>query len=340
MRNIVISDWYTFFPNKTDPEESHTYKNEEFNMTYPLPTLSSGSFWILNCYFEQVNEKKEGSCIKAHGTDDILIEQSSFCNCTASSRGCIYIIGKNAVLNKVCGYHCIVESGPCSFCDIQYGSPDFKYIYYSCISRCETQNDWFAMFIDNGEIQMKNLNFSYNKANQVSTIYCLPKKKLNFEHMCDIKFSSFYSNEATQDKTCIKLSSNSAVEMSHSNVIKNSGKDLLIIKGYMKINHCSILKNSGSPVLSREDGDSLFIIEKSIIDDDSKNDFSPDSVSSFVNELSFISTGSCEGRYYIVIWVEQRNEESNIKVKCSNMLPFKIIHKCTTFLISLALTTK
>ena len=97
--------WTEFYKDTAEPTnenglfQNYTGSNKQ--------TLSESQTWVIKCYFHDMSTQGDGGAINSKSLNKLLIETSTFVNCSASNNGgAIFISSGDCVIHEVCGYQC------------------------------------------------------------------------------------------------------------------------------------------------------------------------------------------------------------------------------------------
>ena len=316
----TLHEWFDFYKNNQPSQENiyhDTYfTNKTGKETDPLRLSLENDSYVIDCYFYSIKYPGNGAAIYLSGNVRFLVEFSTFVECSTtgsnSRGGGLYIQFADFAMNHVCAIEC-KSSSYCSFAFVpSTTSRTVNSIHHSSISYCFAGGH-YTMLLAYGYIDIQLVNLSHNTASSYSAITCGPSSLKDDIGTC-IRYSSFANNNATS-QTCISFSNRGAntYKMHESNVISNlQPKNTIGTIGILTIQHSTILKNKGSPVFAG----SIKLVKCSVSDDQyesaSNINIYEVSVNSFINILSFISTGDCVKKF-----------DHNKIITCENFIPIR-----------------
>ena len=245
-----------------------------------------------------------GGAIYSTSLSKLLVETSTFVSCSASSQGgAIYISKGDCVIHEVCGYHCTANS-QFSFSDVwqSSGTKDKNYVHDSSVAYCVASN-YYTMYHYYGYIEIKSVNLSHNEATRYSALRCYPSSKQG-TYGTSISYSSFADNTASY--YCIYLwyitsSSANKYEIKNSNIIRNSGdRTIYVYNGELTMRKTCMMNNKKATYhfYLQQSSAKCTLLDCSIDNTQKTGSGSLDTSSigsnSFINGLTFISTGDCK----------------------------------------------
>ena len=236
-------------------DQIREFKNEEFNLNNKSLYLSSGDSYVYNCYFQSLKASQGGAIFFSLWGSNFLVEKCSIYDCTATQNTAgIRVNAGNCVIAFVCGYKGYT-SGSDGFSAVwDDSSRKNNSVFYSSISHCEAIIQ-YIMVHNYGNVNIKSVHLSHNKATYYSAICCVPNK-FNEEGNdgSNVIYCSF-SNNTAKSQICIRINNefqtSNMSQMKNCNIIANKAKNTITSKGEITICHCSILNNI-SPYFSIE----------------------------------------------------------------------------------------
>ena len=261
--------------------------------------------WISNCYFydmsNNVGNGHGGAIYWTVAGGKILIESSTFFSTNAKYYGAICIYNGNAVFNRICGYKCSSSNNVC-FSTIQGSSRTINTVHDSSVAYC-VASSYYTMYHYYGCIDIKSVNLSHNKASSYSALTCRPSSTNGGTYGTNISYSSF-SNNTASSQWCIYLRYSNSVakqyEINNSNIIENSGdQTIYVYYGELTMRKTCMMNNKKATYYFylRQSGVKCTLIDCSIDNTDKTGSGSlsrTGSTDSFINGLTFISTGDCK----------------------------------------------
>ena len=291
----LINAWLDFYSNPASP--ASIFQKEKYeNIT---KAVSSGSQYVYSCYFVDCSAKRGGGILATSETN-ILIEETTFSSCKATSGdggGIFFEITGNCVLCRVCSFACTAPSNG-AFCyvklpvDLSYNNSmkDSSILYSNCPSAYRT------IWLSYGKIFVSSINSSNNIGYQYVGIFVTSISSCDFSD-CLISFSCFSNNKATHSVYVVYDGSGKG-EMRSCNVMNN-------IQG-QKSAYGAIYANSPLNVYDSyviiNDGDQSFHgfkctinLYRTIFDKTNNNYvFVKEKATSFINDLVIFKTGECD----------------------------------------------
>ena len=241
---LKLVSWENYYNTKYNIEEN--YFNTKFSTSDKSLNITSGNAYVFNCLFLFMHESSGGAILFSQAESNILVEKSSFINCTASAdTGSIRVISGNSIIAFTCCQNGYAKNND-GFCSIAAGNSnrEIDSLFDSSISRCTAENSYIASH-QYGFIHIKSINLSNNQARIVSSLNCCPNQidsKTDFSTI--ISYCSFSNNTATASR-CIRISCSYKPECKHSmadsNIIENNANETIYISGEISIYHCSFL---------------------------------------------------------------------------------------------------
>ena len=284
--------WNDYYKESIEIEEEYeniTYSNE--TKTFPAVL---GNTYVYNCFFCNLTDDIGGALVYSRSASSILIEKCSFYYCSATAyTGAIRVTGGNTILAFVCGFNCSSQNSDGFDAIHSDRQRTINSVFYSSISVCHA-NTVYIMFHRNGNVRFESVNVSYNFAESISSLQCSPISYNEIEMKGFIEHCSI-SNNTAKSKIC--LSSTNTTEVKNSNIILNEGPYVISTSSEMTMIKCCIQGNKDTPVFSG----SIKLCDCSVSTDQLKNsNINIESIGSksFINELSFISTGKCRTTIY------------------------------------------
>ena len=300
--------------SNNEPSDVHTgnFTGSAGESAYS-PESGTDKVYVKECFFSSFSNR--AISFDASSSDNkMLIEFSTFESCSTDQMygGCIYQSKGNFVMNKCCGFRCYSSqkygSGHFVCADI-YGNKNSALdssmsLCYNVISE---ESDQSALFLRNGNIVMKTVNFSKHKCKWASAFICFPKTPTGTSI---ISFVSINDNIARDYAICWfgdeeeKLVNH---ELLFSNIINNqcssSNVGLILAYNPLQIKHCCILDNI-APIWFEGNGATITIINCTIKEEDITktlgsvitNDWKPSS--SFINAIKCTEDSEyCQASY-------------------------------------------
>ena len=294
--------WSDFYTTEA-PSNSNTYNNINFTQkageeTDPQRLSLSSDSYIVNCYFYSITYLDSGAAIYLSKKDvHFLVEFSTFVECettgTDTFSGGLYIGYADFAMNHVCALECNSYYRS-SFTRVTNQGRTVNSIHLSSIAYCVSKDD-YTMRHAYEYIDIQSVNLSHNTVNSYSALYCSPYKTNIGEIGTSISYSSFADNNATSE-CCIYFGSGgvNVHKIHESNVIYNTQPTKAIgTSGTLTLQSCTIIENKGSPVFSGSISLNKCAVSKDQYKDASNLDTAEVTTKSFINELTFIETGSC-----------------------------------------------
>ena len=294
-------EWHEFYPPNVTPPSTENNNFFNYSRYENLRNEQAISFlsdlYVLNCYFSSITYSNHGAAISLSARNShFLVEFSTFFECSTtgiySPGGGLYIDYADFAMNHVCAIECS-SSSDYSFTDVTNSGRTVNSIYHSSIAYCFAKN-YYTMGHNFGYIDIQSVNLSHNTAVEDSALTCWPSSTKDDIGTC-ISYSSFADNNATS-QDCIYLGSGgvNVHKIHESNVIYNTQPmNTITTTGTLTIQFSTIEENKGSPVFSG----SITLINCSVSDDQYKDASSLNTnevtTNSFINELTFITTGYC-----------------------------------------------
>ena len=292
-KKLMISDWTTFYGSGLDEPTANDleYTGDDF-----LNLSLQNHAWVFNCYFHSMSARDGGAILYGIDGGKCLIESTSFFECRAFQQGgAIFVNYGDCVIHEVCGYLCKSDLY-FSFCDVwqEVGYKEKNFVKESSIARCNSPS-LYTMYHNNGYIECASLNISHNTAGTYSALSLWPTSGDGTK----ICFSSIANNNATKNY-CLHMT-NLASQTESTNIIRNrqenpSGCGLICTNKNSKMPKCCIFENQEAPIFQSE-SETLTLYECTIGEGQLisklgsiETTFVP---SSFINELTFITTGYC-----------------------------------------------
>ena len=297
----LSKSWDSYYGNNIPINEK--YKNNNYTTGNRI-TPTKGNAYVYNCYFFDSTTTTSGGSISFEKRGyNLLVEQCSFYNISATYQAAICVFSGNSILAFLCGQHCFSNNND-GFCSI-YGDATrtINSVFDSSISRCEAQRE-NTMAHGYGYVYIKSVNLSHNKANSHSALTSAPE--LNNEetnHGSDVLYCSF-SNNTADSQFCILVNNHHNESCTHQikncNIIENNSPKTIYSNGETNIYQCSIL-NNGNPCFYTEDENSKIIISSSYTDcfeeDDSIIFQENEQIHPFIYALTFYETGECQNLF-------------------------------------------
>ena len=319
-------------------------------------------FYVVNCYFYSITYSSgNGAAIYLSKSGvHFLVEFSTFveCSTTGSSSygGGLYISNADFAMNHVCAIECKSSHRSSFTYAIGSTSRTVNSIHHSSIAYCFAENS-YTMYHSYGYIDIRSVNLSHNTATQYSALVCQPSS-IKDNIGTSISYSSFADNNATS-QYCIYLNYNSdsadEYKISNSNIIRNSGDQTIYVYGTATFSNTCIMENKDLTNVFYIGSSSKCTLIDCSIDNTQKTgsgslDKSSIGSNSFINGLTFISTGDCKNIFDTIdniplTGVVQRTPErtpdqtpsqtkNNFQNTCAEYLIISIFH-CPSKILSL-----
>ena len=264
----------------------------------------------ITCLIQKQLKKKAydgGAILYSLVGSSILVEKCSFFNCSASHyTAAIRVTSGNGIIAYVCGQYCKSGNND-AFSSVSLDKTiQYNFILDSSISHCETSAT-IITYHDYGFVHIKSTNYSHNSAREKSAIESKPNKAGEEPNVANLIDFSTFSNNTAKTQYCIQLTDinyNTAKQfIRYSNIIENNATYTFCIQGKVNITHCCILQNGNPCFRTKDSYAEIFLINCTI--DNTNETGSGDvkqigSITSFINGLTFISTGSCHASFDVV----------------------------------------
>ena len=298
-QELIQRSWDNYYQNIEQPKESNTYSDLTFNSNNGTLQPTTGNSYIFNCYFYDMHTTSGGAILYSFTGSNLLVEKCTINNCKATTDTAgIRVSAGNCILAFVCSQYGYAGNND-GFCSIHADSSrTINSVSDSSVSHCET-NKWHTMYHYAGNVYIKSLNLSRNKASERSPLSCEPNK-INEEanHASDVLFCSF-SNNTAKSQHCIYLYNFSYASCTHEikncNIIENKAKNTIWCRGSTDIISSCIL-NNGDPCFYSSSNSKItlyFCSVDNMKQSDSNFVTSHGSTTSFIHGLTFIITGDC-----------------------------------------------
>ena len=286
------AEWSDYFTEPI-PTDEHMFSFRSFGFSSKTLSPKVGNNYVLHCCF-----RDHGTAINfTHRKDNyqLLVEKSSFCNCTAQQHAAIAAFG-NVTLAYVCGSHCCAV-GNDGFCTISNDkNRTMNNVIMASVSYCKANK--YIMAHSYGFINITSVNISYNQAVLESGLACLPSKASD---AYDASIGSIVSyclicNNTHQNTTCIDLADyyNKSLKqkMKYSNIIENKCPYTIKIDGGAEFSNCIIYGNDQPYFLNTSPS---IILNDCYVDIPIEGIVQTGSTSSFDNKLTFLecNTNMC-----------------------------------------------
>ena len=308
----VNLDWDDLFGSVENPN-TNQYHHKNFTKD-ERQIITSGSAYILSCYFYDMTHSLRGVAISvetdASNNFCILIESTSFSNCSVKSTSYVYgaailIQYANTILHSVCGYRCS-SSFHEGFSNIYPGSWGINSAIDCSVACCQASSE-YTMYHNGGTINITRINLSNNTSVYTSALYCSPTKSFieGNKGGCVVSYCSLAHNNASLAR-CIRFyESQYEYEISHSNIIHNIQDDTSegLIRSHSKttIKFACIQENLGSPIFHNTNGGFTFI--NCSVDENinsvlgTRLNIAQIGSTKFINEIKFIDSGECKAEF-------------------------------------------
>ena len=294
--------WNDYYQNEK-PINDQFFSDLKFNSDNDTLSLNEGNSYILNCYFYDMQNPKDGGAIACEKQgNDLLVEKCSFYRTSARSQGAIRVFGGNSIFVFLCGQSCF-SNGNDGFCSVYNDETrTINFVFDSSVSHCEAYNN-FIMYHYAGHVYIKSVNLSHNKADSFSALTCEPTQiNEKTKHGSNVLYSSF-SNNTAKSKYCIRMNneynSSCTHEIKNCNIILNEGRNTIRGDGQTDVISCCVMNNTKIPVFSG----SIKLYNCSVSSDQFKLSFvNTNSVgtTTFIHGLTFISTGFCQANFDVI----------------------------------------
>ena len=248
------SSWIAddIYPEDFDDEPKVTHAGNFSDGSVYNPNSSTEKVYVAECFFSSFKDRAIN--YQAHSSGKMLVELSIFINCTSNDLGgCIYQSDGNFVLNKCCGIRCYTKgtinghrSGQFAYTTLSSDNKNNLLDSSISLSYEDSASYQAALYLLNGNIIVKTMNFSKNKCEYNTAIACYPSSGT-----CSISFSSINGNEGTKsggDRIIGFSTKNTQFDLISSNVINNiqqntTNTGMIYSLGYTNIQNCCILDN-------------------------------------------------------------------------------------------------
>jgi len=154
--------------------------NEVFPDSNPVPCVSyyngkDNFIYVKDSSFHQMMSNIKGGALSIEPLvfTRVFIEKSLFDSCSANTGGAISLSLKTALgVEKVCAFNCFASSnGQFGYCGLETNQQgDFSLFSMTKCSQATSQSRTNGIELLNGNITLKNCNFSANQAYTISTI--------------------------------------------------------------------------------------------------------------------------------------------------------------------------
>ena len=295
--------WNNYYYSNNNPEK--IYENKDFISINDVLNITSNNSYVFNCYFHDIHSNSNGSAIfHSLSESSVLIEKCTFFNCSSSQNvGMINVLSRNCIIAYVCGQYGHSQENAFSFISANYVNS----IIDSSISYCQADNTHIIRQAT-GNINIKSVNLSHNKANERSGIYCAPNKidtKTGFANQ--VIFCSFANNIADK-QFCVVLSnyytnSDYKHEIKTSSIIKNKGENTIYSSGKASITQSCIIDNDDPCFCTFNEKSNIILHNCTVtnkITSQSGTIIQSETTNPFIVALSFIETGSCHNLFIYI----------------------------------------
>ena len=291
--------WNDYYPNEEKPvAEDNFFSGLTFNSGDKRISSSMGNAYVYNCYFHDITTDY-GAAIFSAQTSNLLIEKCSIKNCTAKKDTAgIRVTKGNCIIAFICGYNTKAEEYDAFSAVHTDSNREINFVFDSSISHCEANNA-YTMAHTFGNIYIKSVNLSRNKAKYYSALCCGPSK-INDEtnYGTDIISCSISNNTATH-QYCIYLTYNNSTnkhQIKNCNIIENNSSNTIYSNGKTNIYFSSIINNN-EPCFGISETESKITLSMCSTD---KTELSTVSINgqqitdSSLLSLPYIHTGFCD----------------------------------------------
>lgn len=247
--------WEDFYNEGSPTIETYINKTGQQNP-------SGDSVFVTKSLFEKIDSDPSGGCIKiSNDKCSFLVEESSFIEITNSqSSAALFIVVKNTIYNRICGFKCKTTADNGDVFDRAYSAQSFdtknQILSSSIAYTVNTASACNLLSHKYGQIITKETNFSNNECKRISAIACFPSC-LQGKVSCLFSFSSFSCNNANNDYGCIYFdnSNDDILNQIHAcNIIKNKQKGnnlgLIFSCSRLVIDISCIANNEASTLIS------------------------------------------------------------------------------------------
>ena len=225
---------------------------------------------------------------------NLLVEKCSFLNCSSGyDTSGVRVAAGNCVIAFTCSCSGFANHND-GFCSITLDTTrTINSVVDTSVARCEATAS-YTMYQGYGNVQIKSLNLSHNKASSVSALEYLPGDISSI-----IIFCSFWNNTADNNH-CLSINGNMNHPIKSTNIIENNAKNTLLCMGEVDISQCTILMNA-KPCFFGNGESAKIIINKCTIDDLNNSGqgslIQNEATDLFINALSFIETQHCKNLF-------------------------------------------
>ena len=190
-----------YFPDKTITEK---LGSKEYNSR--IAARTSGIIYVYNAYAYDFTLSEGGCALYCQGVSILVVEESTFSNCIATSAlsgGAIYFNSGTGqfVVSKTCGYKCGIDhsslsSGQFIYSKTESGTGYKSHIYDTTIASCSKfQKQSSALYLKYGDCYLKGVNISKNtEFDEYTALTADPYGYNSFR----IAYSSFVNNTGNQ----------------------------------------------------------------------------------------------------------------------------------------------
>ena len=202
--------------------------------------------------------------------------------------------------HNVCAIEC-KSSYRSSFTRVDGSGRTVNSIHHSSIAYCFAES-YYTMYHWYGYVDIQSVNLSHNKASEQSAVDCGPDKPNKDNIGTSISYSSFADNNATS-QYCIYLTRAATstpvdqYKIINSNIIRNIGDRTICTFVNTNMNDCCIMNNIEDNIFYTSPPSGGFTLTNCSVDNINSYNTKPniDNIGRkiFINNLTFIQTGSC-----------------------------------------------